>query len=107
MHSMLDPHAAKKATAQQASDLRNRLYRQGQLIELELVHAERTYQQAPTSSHRDAYLIALGRLDGFIKTRTALRPTIHDDRALGQQRARVASAYRALKQSEEPVKSTD
>lgn len=76
--------------------LRNALYQTGQKIQRETLKALRNFEVTPTHQTLIVLVEKRGQLEGYIKTRKSLAPSIAVDVALNQQTGVINKAQKAI-----------
>lgn len=71
--------------------VRNKLYLIGQTLESKLNIAYHRYKSEKNIDNKESVLLALGALDGYVRSRKSICPTVTADVALNQQAALVKS----------------
>lgn len=87
---------SRQATNKNNNMLRNALYQTGQKIQRETLKAMRDLEVNPTHQTLITLVEKRGELEGYVKTRKSLTPTIAGDVALNQQTGIINNAKQAI-----------
>ena len=87
---------SRQATNKNNNMLRNALFQIGQKIQRETLKAMRDLEVNPTHQTLITLVEKRGELEGYVKTRKSLTPTIAGDVALNQQTGIINNAKQAI-----------
>ena len=93
---LIHDHISRQATNRNNTMLRNALFQTGQKIQRETIKAMRELEVNPSHQTLITLVEKRGQLEGYVKTRKSLAPSIAGDVALNQQKGVIYKAQQAI-----------
>ncbi len=93
---LIHDHISRQATNRNNTMLRNALFQTGQKIQRETMKAMRELEVNPSHQTLITLVEKRGQLEGYVKTRKSLAPSIAGDVALNQQKGVLYKAQQAI-----------